>query len=411
MVDRQVAVIGGGAAGFFAAIACAEQNPQRSVHILEGTRRTLTKVRISGGGRCNVTHACFEPRALVKNYPRGHRELLGPFHRFQPEDTVKWFAERGVSLKRELDGRIFPVSDRSETIAGCLEQAAQKAGVQVHLGAIVKRISLESGHFIVSLRERDQKFANVILATGGSPGGHALAQSLGHQLIPPVPSLFTFNVEDPRLHDQAGISFPHSTISLSTDGSESFAYKQTGPLLITHWGLSGPAVLKLSAWAARELHASSYRANLKINFMADESFATAYAALLRFKDQHPKKMLSSDPALPVPRRYWQQMVHGLLDSRSKSTLIWADASRDILNALAREICDADFDMTGKGVFKDEFVSAGGVPLNEVDFRTMASLRCPGLYFAGEILDVDGITGGFNFQNAWTTGWTAGKLAS
>lgn len=394
MSKPKVGVIGGGAAGYFAAIHCAEARPDAQVSVLEGTTRPLTKVRISGGGRCNVTHHCFDPELLVKNYPRGFRELRGPFSRFQPKDTVAWFARRGVELKSEVDGRMFPVTDDSETIISCLEKAAKGAGVEVRLGQIVKGIQHRDGKFFVQLRAGEEAFDRLLLATGSGPQGVAAARSLGHQLVDPVPSLFTFNIDDPRLKELPGISFPEVELTLEPGGSGQ-VFKQRGPLLITHWGLSGPAVLKLSAFAARELFLSRYKARLRINFLPGEAPATVSAKVFATRQLPPS----------LPKRFAQALIqHVGIEAKAS----WANLSGELLQRLASELSQGEYQVDGKGVFKDEFVTAGGVALKEVDFRTMESKRCPGLYFAGEILDVDGITGGFNFQNAWTTGYLAGQ---
>lgn len=407
MVKTRVAVLGGGAAGYFSAITCAELNPDFSVVILEGAQRSLAKVRISGGGRCNVTHFCFDPIELVKSYPRGHKELRGPFCRFQPRDTIEWFGERGVELKAEKDGRMFPVTNDSKTITDCLEKAARDAGVDVRLGAMVKGIrkNEDTNTFVLSLRGGNEEiFDRVLLATGGTPAGHAFAQSLGHTLSSPVPSLFTFNIQDPRIAGLSGISFPEVSLVLKPlDNPLNFT--QEGPLLITHWGLSGPAVLKLSAWAARELFNSHYKASLKINFFLHETKETLLAKLNSFKMQNPKKSLGSGPPVMLPKRFWSQLIHFL---NLEEGLTWAQVNKEWLLQLSTELTEASFVVNGKGVFKEEFVTCGGVNLKEVNFQTMESRCCPGLYFAGEILDIDGITGGFNFQNAWTTGWIAGK---
>lgn len=394
MSKLKVGVIGGGAAGYFAAIHCAEARPDAAVSVLEGTSRPLTKVRISGGGRCNVTHHCFDPEQLVKSYPRGFRELRGPFSRFQPKDTVAWFERRGVELKVEADGRMFPVTDDSETVAACLQQAAAAAGVEVRLGTIVKSMSRSDAGFELTLRQGVEGFDRILLATGSGPQGFAAARALGHAMVDPVPSLFTFNVKDPRLAELPGISFPEVELTLVPDGAEK-AFKQRGPLLITHWGLSGPAVLKLSAFAARELHASGYKAKLSCQFLPGESFAGITERLTRTRQLPPE----------LPRRFAQALAHHAGIDQNAS---WANLCGEALQRLAREIVQGEYRVDGKGVFKEEFVTAGGVDLKEVDFRTMQSKRCPGLYFAGEILDIDGITGGFNFQNAWTTGYIAGQ---
>lgn len=393
MTKPRVGVIGGGAAGYFAAIQCAEAHPDLTVEILEGTPRPLTKVRISGGGRCNVTHHCFEPAKLVKSYPRGFRELLGPFSRFQPQDTVAWFGARGVELKVEADGRMFPVTDDSETVIRCLQKAAADAGVLVRLGVIVKGVTRREDDFVVHTRGGEEVFASVLLATGSSPLGFAAAKSLGHSLVAPVPSLFTFNIKDRRLSELPGISLADVELTLKPDGAAK-VFKQRGPLLITHWGLSGPAVLKLSAFAARELHTSAYQATLVCNFAPDRTLAQVTEQL-----QKTRRV-----PIDLPRRLEKELIEFAgIDGKAS----WANLSGETLAKLARELVQGEYRVDGKGVFKDEFVTAGGVALNEVDFRTMASKCCPGLYFAGEILDIDGVTGGFNFQNAWTTGFLAG----
>ncbi len=394
MSKPNVGVIGGGAAGYFAAIHCAESRPDATVSVLEGTARPLTKVRISGGGRCNVTHHCFDPEQLVKSYPRGFRELRGPFSRFQPKDTVAWFARRGVELKVEADGRMFPVTDDSETVITCLQKAASEAGVSVRLGTIVKGIERREGKLALMLRSGEEVFDRVLLASGSGPQGWAAAKALGHAMVDPVPSLFTFNIKDPRLVELPGVSFPDIELTLTPEGGNR-SFKQRGPLLITHWGLSGPAVLKLSAFAARELHASGYKAKLVCNFLPGESRGSIAEKL-----RTTRQMVSS-----LPRRFAQTLIGHVGIAQNAS---WANLSGEVLLKLAQEIACGGYAVTGKGVFKDEFVTAGGVDLKEVDFRTMESKKCPGLYFAGEILDVDGITGGFNFQNAWTTGFIAGQ---
>ena len=401
----RIAIVGGGAAGYFSAIACAEKNPKLEVHLIEGTNRPLNKVRISGGGRCNVTHACFEPAPLTKNYPRGFRELLGPFHSFQPKDTVKWFAARGVVLKTEDDGRMFPESNKSETIAQCLEGSARSAGVHLRLGEIVKSIRLDQHQkFILETRQRIETFDVVLLATGSAPIGHKIAHSLGHTLVESVPSLFTFEVQDQRLEGLSGLSFSDVEIKLiAPDTKQDFV--QRGPMLITHWGLSGPAVLKLSAWAARFLYKMEYKATLRIAILPNTNREILIAKLTEFKNTHSKKMLKNEVPLQLPKRYW----HKLLDIHLENPdLLWADVSKKKLTSLVEELVCAEFKISGKGTFKEEFVTAGGVPLAEVDFRSMQSKIVKNLFFAGEILDVDGVTGGFNFQNAWTTGWIAGQ---
>lgn len=397
-------VVGGGAAGFFAAIRAASSNPGYGVTLLEGTRRPLAKVRISGGGRCNVTHNCFDARTLAQNYPRGGKELLGPFSRFQPRDTVQWFQERGVELKAEADGRMFPVTDSSDTVIKCLETALQKSGATLRLGGIVRSIDRTPAGFALHLQTGEALEAKrLLLATGGAPQGYELARAFGHTIEPLVPSLFTFNIVDPRLDGLAGVAFPKATLTLRCDG-DSQTFERENPLLITHWGLSGPGVLKLSAFGARALHASNYQADLKINFLPGMSSDAVLASLQRYKDEHPKRAVLGNVAVDVPRRFWERLVTlaGVSDNG-----VYADLTKRAAHSLATELTQGTYRVSGKGVFKEEFVTAGGVSRREVDFRTMESRLVPGLFFAGEILDVDGITGGFNFQNAWTTGWIAG----
>lgn len=391
-----IAIIGGGAAGFFAAITCAEANPACRVTIFERGKAVLEKVRVSGGGRCNVTHACFEPRELVKNYPRGNRELLGPFMQFGPADTVAWFDARGVRLKTEADGRMFPVTDDSQTIVDCLTRAAQRAGVKVLTSTRVEKIEYTSEHtwYIGA-----NAFDKLLIATGSNPAMWEILSSLDHGIVPPVPSLFTFNTKDTRLRELAGVSVPDAALSIP--GTKLSA---SGPLLVTHWGLSGPAVLRISAWGARDLHALGYKFPLEINFLGDGNLQTAEAGLLALKTEQAKKTVAAHPAFYLPARLWQRLVEaaGIAPERR-----WADLSKADLQSLAGQLARATFHITGKSTFKEEFVTAGGVSLKEVNFKTFGSRICPNLYLAGEVLDIDAITGGFNFQAAWTGGYLAG----
>ena len=409
----RVVIVGGGAAGFFAAITSAERNPAASVTLFEATAHPLAKVRVSGGGRCNVTHACFDPRELVRRYPRGGRELLGPFHRWQPRDTVAWFAERGVELKTEADGRMFPVTDSSQTIVDCLRQAAEKAGVKVVTSMGVRSalgrppprpgVAPLPPLFALTLTEGcDMNCARLLLATGGnrSSAGLAIAQSLGHTIAPPVPSLFTFHVDDPRIDGISGVSV--GNVVTTVRGTK---LRESGPLLVTHWGLSGPAILKLSAWGARELAAVNYEFTLGVNFApahTRESLVREFGAV---RTTHPRKQLGTWCPLELPLRLWEKL---LAAAKIPPTTLWTNVSNDTLGTLAAQIVTAEFAVVGKSMNKEEFVTCGGVRLSEVDFKTMESKLCPGLYFAGEVLDIDGITGGFNFQSAWTTGWIAGQ---
>lgn len=403
-------IVGGGAAGYFAAIACAERNPKGvSVTLAESARTPLGKVRISGGGRCNVTHHAFDPSEFMIGYPRGGRELRGPFSRFQARDTMAWFESRGIPLKTEPDGRVFPVSDQSETIVNCLEKAAADAGVFVRLNTGVrgiKRVSSPAGEagFEVEFGHGERaRFERVLLATGSAPGGYELARSLGHTIQPCVPSLFTFEVRDKLIEGLAGVSFPDARLTLGIEGKKPL--EQRGALLITHWGLSGPAVINLSAWGARVLHESKYRAVLRVNWLAEHDEESLLKELLSHKESHPKRSPRSGVGLPLPQRFWERIVEL---ANLPDDLTWANVSKGTLMRIASRIADSRLSIAGKGEFKEEFVTCGGVTLKEADFKTMGSRISPGLHFAGEILDIDGVTGGYNLQCAWTTGWIAGQ---
>jgi predicted Rossmann fold flavoprotein len=395
-----IVVIGGGAAGFFGAITCAEANPRASVTLLEKGGDVLAKVRVSGGGRCNLTHACFDPKQLVRNYPRGQRALLGPFHKFQPRDTVAWFEKHGVPVKTEPDGRMFPVSDTSFSIIQALKDAAQSAGVEVRTQAGPVSVARASSQFLLTFSNgKTMLFDRVLLATGSAPQGHQWAKELGHTIETPVPSLFTFNVPDSRLRGLEGISVEKARVRLTAGD-----FEQTGPVLVTHWGFSGPAVLKLSAWAARFLSECGYQAEFQINWVGDKP-AVVERKILDFKADNARKSIASKSLFELPRRLWERLLHIItLPDEHR----WADLSNVQLARLVAVLTADTYHMRGKTTFKEEFVTCGGVRLDEVNFQTMESRLCPGLHFAGEILDIDGVTGGFNFQNAWTTGWLAGR---
>ena len=401
-----LAVIGGGPAGFFGALSAAEANPGLRIVILERGSQLLAKVRISGGGRCNVTHACFDPAELVGYYPRGSRELRGPFTRFQPADTVAWFEARGVSLKAEADGRMFPVTDKSETVIDCLLTETAKAGIEIRTRTSVAAIIPVGDGFELKLGAAETLFALKVLiaAGGGNARAYDLAANLGHTLIPPVPSLFTFKIRDPRLADLAGISVPEARLSIRSPEK----IETSGPLLITHWGLSGPAALKLSAWGARALAEVNYRTELIVNWVPAHHEQSAFELLKAVKQQTPRQQVGSHPQAGLPSRLWGRLcaATGIAFEHT-----WAETSHQMLRALAGEMTAGFYQIEGKGVFKEEFVTAGGVALKEVDFRKMESRIVPGVYFAGEYLDIDGLTGGFNFQAAWTTGWLAGQAAA
>lgn len=401
-MGRQIGIIGGGAAGFFAAITAAEAAPGAAVTIYEATAHLLAKVRVSGGGRCNVTHACFEPRELVQRYPRGSRELLGAFSRWQPRDTVAWFESRGVALKTEADGRMFPVTDSSQTIVDCLLGAARAAGVAVRTQCGVKSVAGAAPAFALQLTTGETATCDrLLLAAGGnrSNAGFAIAAQFGHTIEPPVPSLFTFNIQDPRLADLAGVSVEDAATAVTGT-----PLKERGPLLVTHWGLSGPAILKLSAWGARTLHDCGYRFKVRVNWVPALNVESARAALEQARASNPRKQVTTWCPVGLPARLWEKLVAA---AGVAPDAIWTGIGNAALRALAAQVCEAEFAADGKSTFKDEFVTCGGVRRAEVDFRTMASRLVPGLHFAGEFLDVDGITGGFNFQNAWTTGRLAG----
>lgn len=398
-----IAVIGGGAAGFFAAITCAEANPKCQLTIFERGKAVLEKVRVSGGGRCNVTHACFDAHELVRHYPRGSRELLGPFLQFGPAHTVEWFARCGVMLKTEADGRMFPVTDDSQTIIECLQLSARRAGVEVRTSARVEKFApLPSGEWQVWLSgERTPLvFSKIMVATGSNAAVWGTLRELGHSIVEPVPSLFTFNTKDTRLRDLAGVSVPNAAVCIP--GTQLWA---EGPLLVTHWGLSGPGILRLSAWGARDLHRMGYHFPLEINFLGKIKSSEAAENLQRLKSEQGKKIVAANALFGLPLRLWQRLATaaGISDG-----LRWADMSKKNVGDLASQLSVAIFQVAGKSTFKEEFVTAGGVSLKELNFKTFESKLHQNLFLAGELLDIDAITGGFNFQAAWTGGWLAGK---
>ena len=401
----RILIVGGGAAGFFAAIHAAEAAPGARVCLYEATAHPLAKVRVSGGGRCNVTHACPEPRELVKRYPRGGRELLGPFTRFGPRDTIAWFEVRGVTLKTEADGRMFPDTDDSATIIAALRTAADRAGVRLFTSMGVRSLARApggAGFDVIFTDDSAATFDRVLLATGGNKGsaGLAIAAALGHAIEPPVPSLFTFHIADPRLVGLEGVSVPDAATSVP--GAK---LAERGPLLVTHWGLSGPAILKLSAWGARDLAARDYRFPLLVSWTGETLIKTT-ETLVAWRLANPRKQITTLNPFALPSRLWERLVAavpGLAPDAQR-----AGVSKENLQRLAARIAASEFAVEGKSLNKEEFVTCGGIRLREVDFKTMESRLVPGLHFAGEMLDIDGVTGGFNFQAAWTTGWTAGR---
>jgi predicted Rossmann fold flavoprotein len=399
----QIAIIGGGAAGFFAAIACARANPENEVSIFERGSEFLTKVRISGGGRCNVTHACSDPRTLSEHYPRGARALISPLHRFSASDTVAWFEGHGVRLKTEPDGRMFPVTNSSRTIIDCLLGEARAAGVRLFPRKGIEHARISGPNtFALSLNTAEIiKCNRLLLATGGSRSvaGARIAQSLGHLVVPPVPSLFSLHVSAPWLLSLPGVSIPD--IEVSVFGTK---LRERGPMLITHNGVSGPAILRLSAWGARVLHGLDYRFILRVNWLPGLTEDAIRAELQSLRQSNPNRHVINSPLALLPARLWEQLsLAAGLDRETR----WTTLARAKAHELARVLTRTELEVNGKSLNKDEFVTCGGVSLREIDFKTMESLITPRLYFAGELLDLDGVTGGFNFQAAWTTGWIAG----
>lgn len=400
---RQIIVVGGGAAGFFAAITAAEASPDVRVTLLERGPQLLSKVRISGGGRCNVTHACFDSREFANRYPRGEQALIGALKRFQASDTVAWFAARGVELKTESDGRMFPVTDSSETIVECLVNAARQAGVSVRINCGVDSVRRNEAGFELTLTGGENISCDrLLLATGGCRAAVAgqLAASLGHIIEAPVPSLFTFHIALPWLRELAGVSLDMAEVSVP--GAD---LRERGPLLVTHWGLSGPVVLRLSAWGARKLHARDYHFPLLVNWLPQLSPDSLAKEISSRRQAQGAKLVVNAPIAPLTARLWEALV--LAAGLNRETR-WAALTRAQLHQLTQQLTRTELAVTGKSLNKDEFVTCGGVKLGEVNFKTMESRVCPGLHFAGELLDIDGITGGFNFQAAWTTGWIAGN---
>lgn len=393
MNKKQIIIIGGGAAGFFCA---ANIDPAKySVTILEQNSDVLQKVKISGGGRCNVSHACFDPRELVKFYPRGNKELISVFSKFQPGDTMEWFESRGVPLKIEDDNRIFPVSNASQSIIDCLKKEVAQNGFQVHTKTTVKEIKKENNTYLIGTNNGNFSADIIIYTTGSSPKSVQLLEHLGHQLVAPVPSLFTFNIKDELLTHLPGTSFPYAEVSIPQLKTE-----ETGALLITHWGLSGPAILKLSAWKARELSEVNYQFEIEVNFIG-KTLYEAEALFLEFKQQHPKKQIGQSKIFDLTHRFWNQLLDSVHIHPEKQM---ANISGKEMRILLENLCRKSFKVNGKSTFKDEFVTAGGVALKEINFKNMASKKLENFYIAGEVLNIDAITGGFNFQACWSEAW-------
>jgi hypothetical protein len=390
-----IIIVGGGAAGFFTAINIAEKNKHLKIAILERGKEVLTKVRISGGGRCNVTHACFVPNDLVKFYPRGEKELRGPFHQFCSGDTIEWFENHGVELKIEEDGRMFPVSNSSQTIIDCFIESTNKLGIQVLTGQSVQSLFQTEEFWKVETNKDTFACQKLIIAAGSNPKVWEMLTGLGHSIVPPVPSLFTFNIKDNRIKDLMGLS---AMATVTVKGTKLSA---TGPLLITHWGMSGPGILRLSAWGARALSDKNYQFTISVNWLNDVDFEEAIETIKHLKNEHSKKMIAKKSPFDFPNRLWESLV---LAADITEEIKWADLTKKQIHALAEQLTNGSFQVNGKSTFKEEFVTAGGVDLKEINFKTMESKIAPNVFLAGEVLNIDAITGGFNFQNAWTNGF-------
>ena len=400
--NYDILIIGGGAAGFFTAITIAENNPKLKIALLERGKSVLEKVRISGGGRCNVTHACFVPNDLVKYYPRGEKELRGPFHQFCSGDTIEWFEKHGVELKIEDDGRMFPTSDSSQTIIDCFLNAVSKLKIDVLTGQSVQSLFKGDGYWKVETHHETFSCQKLIMTTGSNPKVWEMLAELGHTIVPPVPSLFTFNIKDTRIKDLMGVS---AFAKVKVKGSK---LEAAGPLLITHWGMSGPGILRLSAWGARELFDKKYQFLIQVNWLNDVTFEEAMDTLKNLKQEHAKKAVSKKSPFEFANRLWESLAAA---SGIAEEIKWADLSKQQLHNLANQLTNGEFQVNGKSTFKEEFVTAGGIDLKEINFKTMESKLHENLYFAGEIMNVDAITGGFNFQNAWTSGFIVAKAIS
>ena len=399
-MKKRFIIIGGGAAGFFAAINAAEMHPDLEVTILEGSKNVLQKVKVSGGGRCNVTHACFTPNELVEFYPRGKKELRGPFHQFMTGDTMEWFENRGVPLKIEDDNRVFPESNSSQTIIDCFLESAEKAGVKLQTTTRVEAIEKENGNFIIKTASENFIADYLLVASGSNSKVWTMLEDLGHTILEPVPSLFTFNIFDNRIKEIPGISVPKATVKVGGSKLEA-----QGPLLITHWGLSGPGILKLSAWGAVELYQKGYSFEVEVNWLSTNPETVLNILKSVKKNQSKKQVIVRSAFTEIPKRLWEKLV---IAAEISSDTQWAQLSNKDLESLANQLAKCQFKVSGKSTFKEEFVTAGGVDLKEINFKRYESKLHKNLFFAGEVMDIDAITGGFNFQNAWTGGFIVAK---
>lgn len=398
MSQQCIVVIGGGAGGFFGAINAAAFHPDADIILLEKNNKLLSKVKISGGGRCNVTHHCFDDEKLLQYYPRGKDFLLPVFNQFGPKSTVGWFAERGVKIKTEADGRMFPESNSSQTIIDCFLEAADRAGIKIHTQTGVEEVQRFGEQWKIITNEKTYVADKLLIAPGSTPQLWKLFERLGHHIIPPVPSLFTFNIKDPRIDGLMGVAAESAGVKIS--GTE---FKSEGPLLITHWGMSGPAILRLSSFAAVELAAKNYQFEITVNWIG-KTEKEALAELKKLRDEEAKKLIGAQGYFGLPKRLWKSLTAYLVIDDLK----WASSGNKQLEALAKELTGGIYSVNGKSTFKDEFVTAGGIDLSEVKAETMESKLLPGIFFSGEFLNIDAVTGGFNFQAAWSTAYVAAK---
>lgn len=399
----KIIIIGGGAAGYFTAINAKENNPDLDITILEKGKDVLQKVKISGGGRCNVTHACFTPKELIEFYPRGKKELLGPFHQFMTGDTFEWFEQRGVPLKIEEDNRVFPEANTSQAIIDCFQSAVDKLGIKVLTNCGVSSVYQQENKWVINTKNENFDADKVVIAAGSSKKVWELCETLDHSVVEPVPSLFTFNINDKRLVDLLGTSVPNTTVNIV--GTKLEAY---GPLLITHWGMSGPAVLKLSAFGARILADKNYQYNVEVNWLSRPT-DKVLNVLFNLKKKEPrKKVVLKSPFTEISKRLWERLV---IAASIRNNQNWADLNNNQLENLANQLTKGTFNANGRTTFKDEFVTAGGVDLKEINFKRFESKKHKNLFFVGEVLNIDAVTGGFNFQNAWTGGYICAKTLS